>query len=100
MPTITIPGFIHAKPAEDWDSSPNVFDGHSLHFLTQDDMKAYGYVLVCPYTLTFEMPEGWDPRAQQVEALQVKKAEHVAAIVQIDRQISNLLAIEYTAEAA
>ena len=100
MPTISIPGFIQAKPTSEWDHSPNVVDGHSLHFMPAEDMKVYGFVLVCPHMLTFEMPEGWDPRAQQVEALQVRKAEHVAAIVEIDRQISNLLAIEYTAEAA
>lgn len=100
MTTVSIQGFIQAKPASDWDSSPNVIDGHSMMFMTNNDMKEYGYVLVCPYTLTFEMPEGWDPRAQQVDALQIKKAQHVAAIVEIDGQISKLLAIEYTSEAA
>jgi hypothetical protein len=96
MTTITIPGFIQAKPAGQWDSGPHIVDGHEMVFMQHEDMKDYGYVLVCPYTMMFEMPEGWDPRAQQVEALEVKKAEHVAAIVQIDRQISKLLAIEYT----
>lgn len=97
MPQVSIPGFIHAKPASEWDSSQNVIDGHAMLFMMAEDMRDYGYVMVCPYTMTFEMPEGWDPRAQQIDALQMKKAEHVAAITQIDRQISNLLAIEQSA---
>jgi hypothetical protein len=96
MTTVTIPGFIQAKPAGEWDCGPHIVDGHELVFMQHEDMKDYGYVLVCPYTMTFEMPEGWDPRAQQVEALQIKKAQHVKAIVEIDGQISKLLAIEYT----
>lgn len=97
MTTVTIPGFIHAKPTSEWDKSANVVDGHSMNFMIAEDMKAYGFVMVCPYTIIFDMPEGWDPRAQQIDALQMKKAEHVAAITQIDRQISKLLAIEQAA---
>lgn len=98
MTTITLPGFIQAKPASEWDDSPNVIDGHEMVFMLHKDMKDYGYVLVCPYTMTFELPEGWDPRAQQVEALKAKKEElkleFAEAVMKIDRQINSLLALE------
>lgn len=100
MTTVTIPGFIQAKPAGDWDSGPHIVDGHELVFMQHEDMKDYGYVLVCPFNMQFEMPEGWDPRAQQIEALKAKKEqlqkEFSAAVVKINQQIANLQAIEYT----
>jgi hypothetical protein len=100
MPTVTIPGFIQAKPAHEWDSSANVIDGHEMVFMQHEDMKDYGYVLVCPFNMTFEMPEGWDPRAQQIEALKAKKEElqreFSAAVLKINQQIASLQAIEYT----
>lgn len=100
MTTVTIPGFIQAKPANEWDDSANVIDGHELVFMLHGDMKDYGYVQVCPYTIEFEMPEGWDPRAQQIEALRAKKEElqreFSKAVLRIDEQINKLLAIEYT----
>lgn len=97
MTTVSIPGFIHAKPTDDnW--SPNVVDGHAMTFMLHDDMKDYGYVLVCPYMMEFEMPDGWDPRAQQVEALKAKKEslkrEFSEAVMKIDQQINSLLALE------
>jgi hypothetical protein len=96
MTTITIPGFLYAKPAHDWEDGPSIIDRHRISFFDMDCMEAHGFVLICPYTMKFDLPEGWDPRAQQVDALQIKKAQHVAAIVEIDGQISKLLAIEYT----
>jgi hypothetical protein len=48
-----------------------------------------------------EVPDGYDPRAQQIAALQKEKqramADHQQNIVEIDQKISKLQALEYTA---
>jgi hypothetical protein len=104
MTKVTIPGFLHAQPALDWETGPDVVDGHRLYFMTHEDMSDHGYVMVCPYTIEFTMPEGWDPRAQQIEALRKKKAELTRefseAVMKIEAQISRLQAIEYDAPPA
>lgn len=104
MTTISIPGFIHATPANDWESGADVVDGQRLHFMTHEDMSEHGYINICPHTLVFTMPEGWDPRAQQIEALKVRKnaltREFSEAVMRIDEQIGKLLALEFTTEAA
>jgi hypothetical protein len=100
MTPITIPGFLYAKPAYDWEDGPDIIDRHRISFyaITPDVMQHQGFVLICPYTLQFEMPEGWDPRAQQVEALRAKKEElhreFAEAVMKIDQQINSLLALE------
>lgn len=104
MRTVSIPGYLHAQPAHDWETGADVVDGQRLHFMTYEDMSDHGYVMVCAHTIEFVMPEGWDPRAQQIEALKAKKAQlerdFSEAVMKINAQISNLQAIEYTAEAA
>lgn len=101
MTTISIPGFIHAKPASDWDSGADVIDGHRLIFFTMEDLSTQGYVNVCPFLMEFDLPEGWDPRAQQIEALENKKAQlrrvFAKEMMDIDTAISRLQAIEHTA---
>jgi hypothetical protein len=101
MTTISIPGFIHAKPAKEWELGfADIVDGHRMDFSTVEDRGEYGWILVCPHTMTFELPEGWDPRAQQIDALKQEKKrlldEIATAIMKIDAQISKLQAIEYT----
>ena len=105
MTTVTIPGFIHAKPAESWEGfMDDIIDGHRMNFSLCEDRSEYGWVLVCPYTMTFELPEGWDPRAQQIEALQKEKERlqkmFSESVMKINQQIANLQALEYTPEAA
>jgi hypothetical protein len=62
-------------------------------------MVSGGYALVGPVTIDIEIPEGWDPRAQQIEALKNRKAElereFSAAVALINEQISRLQAISY-----
>jgi len=98
MTTITIPGFLYAKPAHDWEDGPSIIDRHRISFFDMDCMESHGFVLICPYTIQFEMPEGWDPRAQQVEALKQRKEdlkrEFAEAVMKIDQQINSLLALE------
>jgi hypothetical protein len=104
---ISIPGFITAKPAEAYESDyyPNVKEGLSFRFTPYEpSAQPDGYVLVCKYTLAFEIPAGWDPRPGQIASLEAKKAELTrefsAAVVQINRQIAQLQAICYDSEAA
>lgn len=100
---ITIQGHIFAKPADRWSMNyANTVDGHQMDFMTDvDDMSDHGYVKVAPATVTFEMPDGWDPRAQQIEALRKEeekvRAAFTARITEIQAQINNLQALEMSA---
>lgn len=100
----TIQLFAHATPASEWEAGPHIIDGHRIAFFAMDDLKSAGYVLVGPATITIEWPEGWDPRAQQIEALKAKKEklqrDFLASVMAINAQISCLQAIEHTPEAA
>ena len=53
--------------------------------------------LVGPVEVTFEVPDDFDPRPAKVAALEAKKqeirAKFAAAVTDIDRRISELLAI-------
>ena len=57
-----------------------------------------GLVFVKEHTTTVEVPDDFDPRPQQVAALEAEKqkarAEFQKRITEIDRQIQSLLAIE------
>ena len=60
-----------------------------------------GRVFVTEHTTTVEVPDDFDPRPQQVAALEAEKqkarAEFQARITEIDRQIQSLMAIEVAA---
>lgn len=92
--------FVQAKPADIWETGPDVLDGHAFTVWKHEDMKSHGFVMVCPVTVEFDIPEGWDPRVQQLEALKHKKEElkkeFSEAVRRIDAQISRLQAIDYT----
>ena len=57
-----------------------------------------GLVFVKEHTTTVEVPDDFDPRPQQVAALEAEKqkarAEFQKRITEIDRQIQSLMAIE------
>ena len=57
-----------------------------------------GRVFVKEHLTTVEVPDDFDPRPQQVAALEAEKqkarAEFQARITEIDRQIQSLMAIE------
>jgi hypothetical protein len=95
--------FVHARPASDWDAGDHIVDGQEITVWRFDDMTSQGYVMVTPVTVDFEFPEGWDPRAQQIDALRMQKEklrrEFSESVMKIDRQINQLLAIENTVEA-
>ena len=56
---------------------------------------------VCPHELTFDVPDDFDPRPVQLEALRKKKREAAAAyhamVKELDERINSLLAIEMSA---
>ena len=102
---ISIPGFITASPPEDWEANDtNVFDGLAFRFTNWKPLSTSGRVLVCEHELTFELPTGWDPRPGQIAALEAKKEElkqeFSKRVAQINQQIAQLQAIEYTPEPA
>ena len=63
-----------------------------------DAASVDGRVFVTEHTTTVEVPDDFDPRPQQVAALEAAKqkarAEFQARITEIDRQIQSLMAIE------
>lgn len=69
--------------------------------LSITDLSKYGYALVGPTEVTFEVPDDFDPRPQQIAALQAKQRQAAADFetlcTDIKRQISELSAIEYVA---
>lgn len=66
------------------------------------EMKAAGYITVMPYSFEVEIPDDFDSRAVQVEALKAEKkklmADFQARCTAIEKQISELTAL--TCEAA
>ena len=99
---ITIPGFIHASMPESWAfQHEDVVDGVKYDFWTNENMGGK-FTKVCPYEMTFTVPDEFDPVQGFVASLQGQKqklmADHQNALTQIDRKIQELLAI--TCEAA
>lgn len=97
--TIAIPGFIHAKPASEWDSNNvAIHNGFILSFWPFDDMREQGYSPVCPAQVSFELPAGWDPRQGQIDILkseeQALRAQFHVRVTEIQAQINKLQALE------
>ena len=88
---VTIKGFINYKK-DDW------CEGNDYHF-NKYDMTQHGYINVMPHEIEIEVPDDFDPRPQQVAALEAEKqkarAEFQKRVTDIDKQIQSLLAIEY-----
>ena len=88
---VTIKGFINTphKYSYEYEFSPL-------------DMKDYQYaegrVTVVPYSFEVEIPDDFDPRPQQIAALQAERtkveAEFSARVTAIERQISELTSLE------
>lgn len=89
MKTITIDGFIEYRPKS--------YGIEQEFYFHNNRMAEYGYVEVMPYSFAVEIPDDFDPRAQQVEMLKEKKRELMVAFqarcTEIERQISELTAI-------
>jgi len=59
------------------------------------------YTFVCEQDIELEVLDNYDPRAQQIAALETKKAKAMAdyqkSVTEINDRISKLQALEYTA---
>ena len=66
----TLSGFVHARPDDfpipndDWAVS-----GFELSVWRTNNMEIYGLSLVAPATITFDLPDNWDPRPAMVDVL-------------------------------
>ena len=97
--TITLSGFIHSRPAQNWESK-NIVDGMKFMFMDLADTTGItGYSLVCPHDMTFDLPDNFDPRVEFVKTLEAKKrevrAEFQARMTEIDSQIAKYTALTY-----
>jgi len=101
MTTITIKGYIHARASYSQEAETNKVAGCDFHFMSLEDMSKYGYMLISEHTTTVEIPDDWDPRPQQVDALKAKlekaRDEFATLTMQINRQINELQALEFVA---
>lgn len=65
--------------------------------------ESSGYIYIGERAVEIEVPDHFDPRPAQVEALEAKKralqAQFAAAVKEINRQIIQLLAIEHEVSA-
>ena len=70
-----------------------------MFYIQLDDTEDRTYV--GPQEVEIEVPDNYDPRAQQVAALEALKQKVVAdyhkSVTEINDRISKLLALEYTA---
>lgn len=88
---VQIKGFIALDDPKSW------IDGPSFSFFGCK-MDEYGHATIQPHTIEVDLVD-FDPRAKQVESLQAAKTKAMAdfqkRMTEIDRQISELTAIEF-----
>lgn len=93
----TVHGFIVYHPETYWE------DHERIDFQTYDPRNSIRStaVLVREHSIEVEVPDDFDPRPQQIQALEKKRdavrAEMSARITEINNQIQSLLAIESAA---
>jgi hypothetical protein len=97
--TLTLVGSIYFKPKQTfqpfgWIEIPadrESFWNHSIE-----------YILVAPYTIEIEMPEGFDPKQETLKALQIERklilANNEQRLNEVDSKIQELMAIEHKTE--
>lgn len=101
--TITLPVFIHGEQASNYASeyeSDFVFDGFKLR-ASSWNCAMDGEFVVTEAVVTFSIPADFDPVPPMVAAIEAKKAEltaeFTAAVMKLNKQLSELQAIEHTA---
>lgn len=94
-PQIQLEGFLLAFQ-QSWMSEPT-YTWHSA------EMKAQGYVTICPHTISADVPVGFNFIAEQVKALQqkqkAKKQEAYEEVERIEQHIQSLLSLPAPASA-
>ncbi len=98
MTTKTLNGFVHARKddycmkKDDWQ-----IEGFELSVWKYEDMKSCGLFMIAPATITFELPDSWDPRKAMVEVLRKEqekiRTEYLARVQQLEDEIGKYLAI-------
>jgi len=95
MKHVSIPGFVFMR-TDPCHAAREPSFGWAEHDFGSDGEN---YVSVCAAPLEFDLPDDFDPRAGQIDALKKTKqklmAEFSARCVEIERQISKLQAIEH-----
>lgn len=95
--TVTIKGWItydliRARHPDIFPNGPWSFQGY--------EPTEHGNPVVCEHTFTAEVPADFDPRPGMVKNLETQKAqvraEFMARVADLDRQISELQAIEFS----
>ena len=93
---VTVKGFVFWKKGY---QEEDVFELLPWDRRKWDETNNDGRVFVKEHTTEIEVPDDFDPRPQQVAALiaekQKARAEFLARVTEIDRQIQSLLAIEH-----
>jgi hypothetical protein len=98
MSKITL--YAHCKPAESWDGKDAVFDGFKYDFSIADiaNLMGDGSMPAGTIEIDYTPPEGFDPRAGAVKALEAQKrliqAEFEKKITNIQAQINRFTALE------
>jgi hypothetical protein len=74
-------------------------EGHFVPFAYKVDSENYTYV--SQQEIELEVPDNYDPRAQQIATLEAQKvkamADYQKSVTEINDRISKLQALEYTA---
>lgn len=84
-----------------WDDQPSFTFIPSNYKPSADYTEYRTFAPVMEHTLVFDMPADFDPRPEQIAALEEQKreitAKFQAAVTEINARISKLHAIEYAA---
>lgn len=94
---VKIDGFISYQKPDPWDGK----DAHGFTFTAYNPNTFDSrFFVVQPYSFEFDVPDNFDPRPDLVRKLEAKKqklkAEFSKSVMDIDRQINELLAINHT----
>lgn len=72
---------------------------YQILYIALPDDESLTYI--CAQEVEIEVPDNYDPRAQQIAALEKRKqkvmADYQTMVAEINERISNLQALEYTA---
>lgn len=103
MKTITIPGFITGRIAEDWrKGEPNVVG--DIYYDWRPYETREGEKKVTAHAIVFDVPDDFDPTAEAVAQLDAQEKEVMAkaeSMLNIIRELRNkILAISYEVEPA
>lgn len=73
-------------------------EGRFVPFASSHDSDHYTFV--CEQEIDLDVPDNYDPRAQQIAALEARKtkamADYQKSVTEINDRISKLQALEYT----